>query len=71
MNEVVASWVACKAIFIADDHISAGKEATVASRIPKSYTVPFMFYVNLRFISTKIQENCDACVDSLYQAILL
>ena len=30
-----------------------------------------MFYVNLRFISTKIQENCDACVDSLYQAILL
>ena len=43
----------CKAIFTADDHISAGKEATVASRIPESYTVPFMFCVNLRFISTE------------------
>ena len=35
------------------------KIATVDSRIPELYTVPFMFCVNLRFISTEIQENCN------------
>ena len=43
--------VACKAIFTADDHISAGKEATVAPCIPESYNS--MFCANLRFISTE------------------
>ena len=73
MSEAVASWVACKpckAIFTADYHILAGNEATVASCIPESYTVPSMFCVNLRFISAKMQENCNTCVDSLYYDVV-
>ena len=42
--------------FIADDHISAGKEATVASRIPESYTVPSMFYVNYGLFQRKYKK---------------